>query len=108
MAVSRRDVLRFGAWAATGLGASMALPRAARSAADEPIGLALCIALDYTTIDHDAYAGWSIPVLEGCLPDAKVMSGIALGRGFNVRKLVNRDATIKNVKASITRAAKGK
>ncbi|MCE9527457.1 MAG: caspase family protein [Planctomycetales bacterium] len=105
--MSRRELLQVGGWGAAGLAAAAALPKGLKAAGDEPIGLALCIALNYQDFDSDAYAGWSLPELPGCLPDAETMKTIATARDFRVKSLINRDATREAVENSILRAAVG-
>jgi metacaspase-1 len=107
MSITRRDLLRLGGWAGVGLATGTLASSATAQHPDGPLGLALCIALDYQHTAPDAYPGVSPPELDGCLPDRAVMTDIAKQQNFRVHKLENQDATRETVTKYISRAADG-
>jgi metacaspase-1 len=65
-------------------------------------GISLHIGLN--TVDPNHYGGWD-GQLSGCEYDANDMEEIAKASGFEVTKLLTKDATVKNVTKSISRSA---
>lgn len=112
MKLTRREVLA--KWGSAGLalaagGMTAASPgRFSLGAAhpEGPVGLAICVGLN--VVDHaNYYKGWTILDLGGCVNDAEFMSHLAHEHGYLVRKILRNEATTRNVKSWIERAAAG-
>jgi metacaspase-1 len=65
-------------------------------------GISLNIGLN--SVDPNHYGGWD-GQLSGCENDANDMAKIARASNFDVKKLLTKDGTVENVKASIHSAA---
>ena len=65
-------------------------------------GLALTIGLN--SIDPTHYAGWE-GHLTGCEYDSEDMTEVAKSKGFDVKKLLTKDATVANVKNNLLHAS---
>jgi metacaspase-1 len=65
-------------------------------------GLSLNIGLN--SVDPKHYGGWD-GQLGGCEYDAHDMADIAKANGFEVTKLITKDATVENLKKNLTSAA---
>jgi hypothetical protein len=77
--------------------------RRINAAAKARQGLALCLGLN--NVDSRYYNGWN-GVLAGCINDSKQMEQIATAHGFyDVKRLNDVDANIKNVRSHIAWAA---
>ena len=67
-----------------------------------PTGFALTIGLN--SIDPTHYAGWE-GHLTGCEYDAEDMTEVAKSKGFDVKKLLTKDATVANVEHNLLHAS---
>ena len=67
-----------------------------------PTGFALTIGLN--SIDPTHYAGWE-GHLTGCEYDAEDMTEVAKSKGFDVKKLLTKDATVENVENNLLYAS---
>ena len=68
-----------------------------------PRGLALITGLN--SVDPEKYAGWN-GELHGCENDAEDMAMVVNSHGFEIMKLLTKDATCSNFERSIKQAAK--